>query len=408
VRLTQRRIETLGCPTGKKDILVFDDDQKGLGVRVTSGGGKFFLAQYRIAGVKRRVPLGACSAISLAHAREAARAIMGDAAKGRDHALERKEAIRAAKARADREVLTLRVLIDKWETEHLADKRPGYKAEATRALRFGFAKHLCAPAAALEAEVVAKIVKGFARAGRAAMAKQTAAYGRACFTWATAERLVTTNPFRGLRLKAVPSRERVISDDELRSVWRATAGASPYNAIVRMLVLTGQRREEVAAMTWDELADDLSAWTIPGYRAKNGKDHIVPLSPQAQAILRAMPRIEGSDLAFPGRGRVFNSFSKAKNDLDAVSGVKGWRLHDLRRTVATGLQRLGVRLEVTEAVLNHVSGSRAGIVGVYQRHSWADEKRAALCSWGAHVEGIVAGRSIGKNLTNLVPLTRRA
>jgi integrase len=367
-------------------------------VRVTAAGGKSFLVQYRLAGVKRRVPLGSCSAISLAHAREAARAVMGDAAKGRDHALERKEVVREANARAEREALTLSVLIDKWEAEHLADKRPGYKAEATRALRFGFAKHLSAPAAALEAEAVEKIIKGVTRAGKAATARLTAAYGRACFGWAIAERLVKSNPFQGLRLKAVPSRERVLSDNELRSVWRATVGPGPYNAIVRMLVLTGQRREEVAAMTWDEIADDLSAWTVPGTRAKNGKEHIVPLSRQVQAILQATVRIEGGDLVFPGRGGVFNGFSKAKTDLDAASGVKGWRLHDLRRTMATGLQKLGVRLEVTEAALNHLSGSRAGIVGVYQRHSWAEEKRAALAAWGERVAAIVEGRETGGNV----------
>jgi integrase len=342
--------------------------------------------------MKRRVPLGSCSAISLAAAREAVRAIMGDAAKGRDHARERKEAAQQAKARAEQEKLTLGVLIDKWETEHLSGKRPGYRIEATRALRFAFAKHLGAPAAALEAETVEKIIKAIGRAGKAATARLTAAYGRACFGWAIGERLIRANPFQGLRLKAVPSRERVLSDDELRAVWRETAGPGPYNAIVRMLILTGQRRDEVADMSWEEISPDLSTWKIPGTRAKNGNEHIVPLSSQAQAILRAAPRFEGVDRVFPGRVGVFNGFSKSKTELDEASGVEGWRLHDFRRTVATNLQKLGVRLEVTEAVLNHVSGSRAGIVGVYQRHEWADEKRAALAAWGAQVAAIVEGR----------------
>ena len=105
------------------------------------------------------------------------------------------------------------------------------------------------------------------------------------------------------------------------------------------------------------------------------------------------------DLVFPGQRGPFNGFSKAKAALDKDSGVKDWRLHDLRRTMATGLQRLGVRLEVTEAVLNHVSGSRAGIVGVYQRHSWAAEKRAALNAWGAHFEAFVEGREVAENVT---------
>ena len=158
-------------------------------------------------------------------------------------------------------------------------------------------------------------------------------------------------------------------------------------------------------MTWGEIAANLSAWTIPGARAKNGVAHLIPLSSPAQAILRAAPHIEGNDLVFPGLRGPFNGFSKAKAALDKTSGVKGWRLHDLRRTLATGLQKLGVRLEVTEAVLNHVSGSRAGIVGLYQRHDWADEKRAALDAWGAHVAALVEGREAEGNVT---PIRARA
>jgi len=117
--------------------------------------------------------------------------------------------------------------------------------------------------------------------------------------------------------------------------------------------------------------------------------------------LRGVARQEGSDLVFPGLRSPFSGFGKAKAQLDKASGVADWRLHDLRRTMATGLQRLGVRLEVTEAVLNHVSGSRAGIVGIYQRHDYAAEKRAALEAWGAHVAAIVEGREAAGNVTLL-------
>jgi integrase len=139
-------------------------------------------------------------------------------------------------------------------------------------------------------------------------------------------------------------------------------------------------------MTWAELSDDLSTWTIPASRAKNGATHIVPLSAQAQDLLRSLAQF--GELVFGP----FNNWSTAKAALDAKSGVTNWRLHDLRRTAATGLQRLGVRLEVTEQVLNHISGSRAGIVGVYQRHDFASEKRAALDAWGEHVRAVVEGR----------------
>jgi integrase len=286
----------------------------------------------------------------------------------------------------------------------LARKRPGYASDATRALRFGFKKHLTSPAANLTPKAVKATLNAIVDAGKKATARWTGAYGRACYGWAIGKDLLVENPFAGIKLDAVASRERVLSDQELVAIWGATKGPGVYNAIVRLLILTGQRREEVAAMTWDELAPNLSIWTIPASRAKNGVAHIVPLSPQASAVLQRAPRL--ADLVFRGRAGVFNGFSKAKTNLDDASGVTGWRLHDLRRTVATGLQRLGVRLEVTEAVLNHVSGSRAGIVGIYQRHHWADEKRAALAGWGAHVTALVDGREADDNVVSLQAQSR--
>ena len=394
MKLTHHRILDLQCPAGKKDILVFDDKQPGLGVRVTAGGGKSFLAQYRHAGEKRRIPLGSCSAISLASARKAARAIMGDVAKGDDPASERKR-------KSAHDALTLDALIEQWEALGLADKRERYVAEAVRAVRYAFADHLKKPAADLNRSDVVHILDNLARAGKNAMASRTAAYGRACYQWAVKRGSLRTNPFQDLPIAPVAKRERVLADHELRGIWRATGGRGSFNAIVRTLILTGQRREEVAAMTWGEIAADLSAWNIPGARAKNGVTHLVPLSSEAQAILRAAPRIEGNDLVFPGLRGPFNGFSKAKTALDKMSGVKDWRLHDLRRTLATGLQKLGVRLEVTEAVLNHVSGSRAGIVGIYQRHEWTEEKKVALNAWGAHVAALIDGREAACNVTPL-------
>jgi integrase len=399
MNFTQRRIEQLECPDGKKDILVFDSEQAGLGVRVTAGGGKSFLVQYRRAGIKRRVPVGSCSAIPLATARKAAQAIMGDVARGRDPAAERMEEARRAKEKAEREALTLGVLIGQWEERHLAGKRPAYAAEATRALRFAFSKQLKEPAAALEARTVRRTINAIADADKKATARLTVAYGRACYAWAAERDLVPANPFEGIKTETVPARDRVLSDDELRAVWRATEGPGAYNGIVRLLMLTGQRREEVAGMTWDEVVPDLSTWTIPAPRAKNHVAHLVPVSPQARAVLQGAPRL--TDLVFQGRAGVFNGFSKAKANLDDASGVTGWRLHDLRRTVATGLQKLGVRLEVTEAVLNHVSGSRAGVVGIYQRHAWIDEKRGAMNAWGAQVAVLVKGREAEGNIVRI-------
>jgi integrase len=392
MKLTLNRIDSLKCPEGKRDMLVFDDEQRGLGVRVTASGSKTYLAQYNWHGQKRRIPLGSCSGLSLAKARDAVRALMGDVAKGIDPATERK------KVRAH-EALTLVALLSDWQALHLASKRPSYAAEAVRALRNAFVRYLDLPAADLSRASVVKTLDSMARKGSTAMAARTAAYGKAAYGWAVKRGALAINPFVNLPVAPTLKRERVLSDDELATIWGATASAGPFNGIVRLLILTGQRREEVAGMTWAEVSGDFSTWTIPASRTKNGATHIVPLASPAQDLLREAPRF--GELVFPGLRGPFNGWSKAKAALDAKSGVTDWRLHDLRRTVATGLQRLGVRLEVTEQVLNHVSGSRAGIVGVYQRHDFASEKRAALEAWGSHVEAIVEGRIPESNVLKL-------
>jgi integrase len=392
MKLTLNRIAGLKCPEGKRDILVFDDEQRGLGVRVTASGGKTYLAQYGWHGQKRRIPLGSCSALSLAKARDAVRAIMGDVARGIDPATERKKAeVHGA--------LTLKALLSDWQSLHLSGKRPRYAAEAVRAVRNAFSRYLDLPAADLDRAAVVKVLDAMARKGSAAMAARTAAYGKAAYGWAVKRGALSVNPFLNLPVASDIRRERVLSDDELGAVWRAAASAGAFSGIVRLLILTGQRREEVAGMTWAEVSDDFSSWTIPASRAKNGATHIVPLSAPAQGLLRGVPR--SGELAFPGLRGTFNGFSLAKATLDAKSGVTNWRLHDLRRTMATGLQRLGVRLEVTEQVLNHVSGSRAGIVGVYQRHDFASEKRAALEAWGNHVLAVIDGRTAAGNVVAL-------
>lgn len=282
-----------------------------------------------------------------------------------------------------------------------------YASEAVRALQHAFARHWNKPAESLDRAAIVRTLDDMARAGKMSIASRTAAYGRACYQWAIKRGTLTANPFAALpAVGAKAKRERVLTDDELAAIWRAALGmVAPFGPITRLLILTGQRREEVAGMTWAELSDDLTTWTIAADRAKNGAPHRVPLAEPARKIVRAL--LHAGDLVIPGDKppAPFSGWSKAKARLDARSDVTDWVLHDLRRTMATGLQRLGVRLEVIEAVLGHTSGSRAGIVGIYQRHDWANEKRAALDAWAAHVLSIVEGRQAAA--ANVVPLAGR-
>jgi integrase len=396
MKLTETQILKLECPAGRKDVLIKDDGQPGLFLRVTASGGKTFLAQYSFAGIKRRVPLGA---LTLANARSAAAAILGDVAKGLDPAGERKASAIETKRKAAHEALTLSALLDQWSALHLAGKR--YGAEAVRAISKAFAPHLSLPAADLTRADVIRVLHTQTASGSPQMAGRTMAYARACFGWALQRGTLAASPFTNLPLAPITKRERVLTDAELRAIWKASAGPGSFNLIVRMLMLTGQREGEVAGMAWGELSDDLSVWSLAASRTKNGVAHIVPLSAPAQEIIKSAKRYANNPLVFPGERGAFQGWHRAKLRLDEASGVAGWVLHDLRRTMATGLQRLGIKLEVTESVLNHVGGSRAGVVGIYQRHDGADEKRAALAAWGSRVETIVEGREAGANVIAL-------
>jgi integrase len=447
MNLTERRIETLAVEHGRKDRLIFDDAQRGLAVRVTAGGGRTYLCQYTLSGQKWRVPLGACGALSLASAREAAAAIMGDVAKGKNPAAERKEAAKAEQAKRVRDRLTLRVLIGDWNRDHLAERRPSYAKEAVRALHAAFTGSLDDAADDLDRAAVGRALDSLRRRGarknasgtekpkRSAMAGRTVAYGRALFRWAKLNNKgVTTDPFADLPVaKGITKRKRVLTDDEIGEIWRAAGNVTaPYGAIIRLLILTGQRRGEVAGTTWGELSEDLATWTVPSERSKNHISHLVPLSTPVRDLLRGLlpddaneakravaERRASGALALPGLlDTPFAGWSKAKAALDkavmdarakaaAKSGTSPaplvrWTVHDLRRTFATGLQRLGVRLEVTEATLNHISGTRDGIAGVYQLHDWAPDKRAALDAWAAHVMAIVERRTPADNVVALV------
>ncbi len=162
---------------------------------------------------------------------------------------------------------------------------------------------------------------------------------------------------------------------------------APYGSIVEFLALTGQRRQEVAQLRWDELDENSRTWTIPGSRTKNKKAHIVHLSEPAW---KAVPQASGGEFVFgTASGKPFQGFGHAKPELDKMSGVIGWRLHDLRRTIVSGMARLGVPPHVADKILNHQAGTISGVAAVYQRHDFLFERKEALDRWGAHVKAII-------------------
>ena len=229
------------------------------------------------------------------------------------------------------------------------------------------------------------------------------------FRWLVRQRKVPGNPCIDVdRPSAPPDRDRVLNEKEVVAFWRACDQIGPpFGPLFKVLLLTGARLREAANMTRGELAPD-GVWTIPGVRTKNHRPLSLPLPPPTQQIIAAVPAIESAaGFVFTTAGRrPVSGFSRAKRQLDAAMKDAGhvvpeFRLHDLRRTAASGMAALGVALPVIEKVLNHVSGSFAGIVSVYQKHEYAAEKAEALARWAQHVQGLVEGRA------NVVAMKKR-
>jgi integrase len=206
----------------------------------------------------------------------------------------------------------------------------------------------------------------------------------AFFAWTIREGLAETNPVAGTgKADEGGSRERVLTDAELGAIWRGLA-EDQFSDIVRLLILTGQRREEIGGLRWSEVHGDRIV--LPPARTKNRRQHEVPLSPQARAIIERQRRHKGRELIFGIGEGGFSGWSGAKAALDARLRLSDWHLHDLRRSAATGMAEIGVLPHIIEAILNHVSGHRAGVAGIYNRARYEGEMRDALAKWARHVE----------------------
>ncbi|MFQ3666337.1 MAG: site-specific integrase [Sphingomonadaceae bacterium] len=406
--LTDAKIAGLKGKPGER-LEVRDTLVPGLRVRVGASGAKAFTLRTRIAGRPVNVTLGRYPDMTLAKARDAARALLVEIKAGRDPVARRAV---AGKVGGLSNAGTLAF----WWERYLDRSVRGRLRSAREVERLG-AKWIVPALGHRRIETItrADISRLVDAVAYPAGGKPRAREGRhvhqqlsAFFSWVLPMiDGLPSNPCRdALRPKAGPPRERVLDEAEIGALWRVCGDLGwPWGSAVRLLLLTGLRRGEVFGARWEEFEGN--TWLIPGARTKNGRAHFVPLSRPALEILEALPRLEGP-LLFPATRlvragerrdpeRPVSGFSKAGARLVArVADEVGrplepFTLHDIRRTVATGLQRIGVALPVVEAVLNHVSGTRAGIVGVYQRHDFAAERRQALEAWAAEIERLAHG-----------------
>lgn len=403
-RITKSVIDA--ASPSERDKFLWDGRLSGFGVKITPGGGKVFLFQYRMGGrgaKVRRFTIGKYGKLTLEQARKKAEALALDVANGIDPQLEKVAArAKATNLAFDAYVERFRqgCLEREWVSTH--------KYVGSLLTKYAVPALGSKPLPDINRRDVRDLLEPLL--DMTATASNLFAVLRRMFSWAVEREDLDRSPLEGMRPPPKPaSRDRVLSDAELALAWRAAdALGYPFGPLVHLLILTGARRDEVAALDWSELNREAQSWTLPAARAKNTQVAENALSAAAIEILDNIAARGGFVDAWPRSGFVFSTtgtssvsgYSRAKRRLDATMAAlaqgegqlppEPWRLHDLRRTLATGLQKLGVRLEVTEAVLNHVSGSRSGIVGVYQRHNWKDEKRTALEAWAAHVHDLLS------------------
>jgi integrase len=394
IKLTKSAIDALTKVAS--EVVYWDAACPGFGVKVTPQGRKVFVVVYRTGGAgsqQRKYTIGPYGRVTLHQARVAAQKVFTAKLEGRDPAAEKRQSRRQAVA--DR----IDDLLDGFITRRLAQNRSA--AETSRLLR----REVGIPWAGRSVHSIGKrdvvdLISAIMQRGAPGSANKTLKSLKTFLGWCVGQAVLDRSPAEGVPLPMREvARDRVLDDFELAQVLVAarTLGG-PYGGIVELLALTGQRREEVACLSWDEIDLAQKVWTIPKARTKNAKAHIVHLSAQALAALTRVDR--NGPLVFTLTGtKIFQDFSHAKRRLDQLSGVTAWRLHDLRRTCVSGMARLGVAPHIADKILNHQAGTISGVAAVYQRHDFLAERRAALDEWGAHLDRILAEQVYGGQIS---------
>jgi integrase len=384
LKLTKSTIDAL--PTPPKDTVYWDATCPGFGLKVTPKGRKVFIVLYRVAGAGTRVrkyTIGPHGRVTVHQARIVAQRVFTARLEGRDPAAEKQH------ARRRHIVDRIEDLVETYIVENVSKTRTS--AEIISLLRREVVRSWGARSVhdLKKREIIDLVMQTMGR-GTPSAANKLLKQVKRFLSWCVGRAILETSPAQGLKALAKEvARDRVLTDEELTRVICASRQIGyPYGHIVELLALTGQRREEIAALTVDELDLDGQCLRLPGSRTKNGKPDIVHLSAASLALLKDVPAATTFLFSFTGIGP-FQNFSAAKRELDKLSGVANWRLHDLRRTCVSGMARLGVPPHVADKILNHQTGTISGVAAVYQRHDFLAERKDALNRWGSHVAGNV-------------------
>ena len=367
-----------------KDAVYWDSGLPGFGVKVTPKGRKVFLVMYRLAGAGsrlRKYTIGPYGRVTLPMAKAQAQKIFAARLDGRDPAEEKRQ--------SRRRLVVDRIddLVETFIREHVA--KIGTNRRITNLLRRDVIAHWGTKSIhEIKKRDVSDLISLIGQRNAHASHRLLKTL-KTFFRWCVGRAVIDFSPAEGISSSyREVSRDRVLTDQQLAAVIRAARRMPlPYGRIVEFLALTGQRREEVAQLKWEELDEKTRTWTVPGSRTKNKKIHIVHLSEPAWKVVEAC---SGEPYVFgTATGKRFQRFGKGKRAIDKLCEVAGWRLHDLRRTIVSGMARLGVPPHVADKILNHQAGTISGVAAVYQRHDFLLERKEALDRWGTHVEHIV-------------------
>jgi integrase len=399
-KLNVATVAALVPSEGRNDDIAWDVELEGFGCRVKRGPNglrRSYVVQYRNGGGRtRRVTFGSADKLTPTQARARAKQILAKVQLGHDPQLER------TTRRRDAGQTFIKIA-----AAYLAAKKDALAPVSHRIFGLYLSGSYARP---LHNMAIRDVSRGDIAARLNAISQEhssntaDAVRGKlsALFTWAIQQGFRDDNPVLGTaRPERSKPRERVLTDGELAAIWNA-CGDDEFGRVTRLLMLTGCRRSEVGGMCWSEFDFDQGTWTLPAERSKNGRALTLTLPPAAIAIVQAVQN-RGRDQLFGDRAAGFTSWDPAKQALDERLGdaVKPWRLHDLRRTAATGMADLGIEPHIIEAVLNHHSGHRAGVAGVYNRSAYTGAVKVALTRWTDHVLALAEGRVAADNVVTL-------
>lgn len=396
---------TLRVPAGERDFQVFDDDLPGFGIRKFASGRASYFVKYNLGAKQRRLTLGAVVRGNLADMRKAASKVLSKARLGQDAVAEKRAAIRKG--------MTLGELVPLYLKQREVELRPRSHVEVKRHIERDWKPLHGSTVDTITRGDVVRVVDEIAESRGAVAADRARTALSTFFAWAIDRSHLDANPTLNIRARsAEPSRSHVLTESELVEVWRSCLD-NGHGRIVRLLILTAQRRTEIGDLGWLEINKAARQIELPEARTKNGRAHVVPLSTEALEVLADADRGHEREFVF-GRGAGgFSGWSRAKAELDAriaaaraEAGVRklmaAWVLHDIRRSVVTHMNERGFgQPHVIEAICNHVSGHKGGVAGIYNRATYLPEKRQALDLWGQHMAELIEGQE-----SNVVAMRR--